>query len=215
MPKYKDDARIHSFREMIGYLREDYRVNDFSLLRPGMQAMIMYRFGVWQMSLRRSLLRWFAFQLFRIMHAWSRNFYGIELYATARIGRRLRIAHQSGIVLHPELVMGDDCLIRQGVSIGRAANHGEGIRARAPVIGNRVEVGTGAVIAGGITIGDDVVIGPNAVVLRSVPAGSIVTVPPSRIMSRPPRRQAGAEAHQPAAPAEVPEPSENAERAIG
>lgn len=83
--------------------------------------------------------------------------------------------------------MGDDCLIRQGVSIGRASNHGEGVRAKAPVLGNRVEVGANAVIVGGIRIGDDVVIGPNTVVMSNVPSGSIVTCPPARVIPRPPR----------------------------
>ena len=51
-----------------------------------------------------------------------RNFYGIELYPTARIGRRFGIAHQHGIVIHKRAVIGDDCLIRQGVTIGAAAS---------------------------------------------------------------------------------------------
>jgi serine O-acetyltransferase len=189
---------------MIEYWREDRRVNDHSFLRPGMQAMMVYRFGVWQTSLQRGIASALAYRLYRLAHIFVRNFYGIELYASARIGHRLRIAHQSGIVLHPELVMGDDCLIRQGVSIGRASNHGGGIRARAPVIGNRVEIGAGAVIVGGITIGDDVVIGPNAVVLRSVPSGALVTTTPARVIGRPPR--GGKEESQPPAPPSAEEP---------
>jgi len=115
-----------------------------------------------------------------------RNFYGIELYPTARIGRRFRIAHQHGIVLAQQVVIGDDCLVRQGVTIGAAGLREEA--ARPPRLGDRVEVGAGAVLAGPITIGDDVRIGPNAVVMTDVPAGSIVTAPPSRIMTPPPRR---------------------------
>ncbi len=126
MFRYREDARIQSFREMLSLMREDKRVNDRSFLRPGMQAMMMYRFGVWQTSLKRGVASAIAYRLYRFMHIYVRNFYGIELYATAKIGRRLRIAHQSAIVLHPQVVMGDDCLIRQGVSIGRASNHGEG-----------------------------------------------------------------------------------------
>ena len=187
MLRYKEDARIRSVRELFDYWREDRLVNDSSFLRPGMQAMMMYRFGVWQTSLRSGIVSGLAYRLYRLGHIFIRNFYGIELYATARIGHRLRIAHQSGIVLHPRLVMGDDCLVRQGVSIGRASNYGGGIRAQAPVIGNRVEIGAGAVVVGGITIGDDVVIGPNAVVLRSVPSGSLVTTTPARVIGRPPR----------------------------
>lgn len=115
-----------------------------------------------------------------------RNLYGIELYPTARIGRRLRIAHQHGIVIHPAAVIGDDCMIRHGVTIGADGVRDDG--GRAPVLGDRVKLGVGAVIAGPVRIGDDVTVGPNAVVMTNVPAGSIVTAPPSRIMTPPPRR---------------------------
>lgn len=189
MLRYKDDARIGSFRELREHWRNDYQVNDRSLLRPGMQAMMMYRLGVWQTGLRRGIVSAITYRIYRFLHIFVRNCYGIEMYATARIGWRLRIAHQSGIVLHHRLVMGDDCLVRQGVSIGRASNHGGGVRAKPPVLGSRVEVGAGAVIAGGITIGDDVVIGPNAVVLRSVPSGALVTITPARVIRRLPKAE--------------------------
>ena len=78
------------------------------------------------------------------------------------------------------VVIGDDCLIRQGVTIGAATKRHE-----SPVLGDRVEVGAGAVIAGAITIGDDVVIGPNAVVMSDVPSGSIVASAPARVFPRP------------------------------
>lgn len=147
----------------------------------------MYRFGVWREGIQTAALRLPFSLLYHVLRRCIRNFYGIEMYSTARIGRRLRIAHQSGIVLHEEAVLGDDCLIRQGVSIGRASNHGEGVRAKAPVLGSRVEVGANAVIVGGITIGDDVVIGPNTVVMTNVPSDSIVASPPARVIPRPPR----------------------------
>jgi serine O-acetyltransferase len=177
--------RICNLQELWSFIHEDWEVNDRSWLRPGCQAMVVYRFGVWRSGIRQWIVRApFSF-IYSCLHIFVRNFYGIELYATANLGRRLRIAHQSGIVVHPNAVMGDDCLIRQGVSIGRASNHGDGVRARAPVIGNRVEVGAGAVLVGGIVIGDDVVIGPNAVVMTDVPAGSIVVSPPARVLPRP------------------------------
>ncbi len=190
MPKYREDARIRSFKELREYIGHDASVNGGCYTCPGMQALIMYRFGVWQRGLQKGLLRSACWGLYILMHIFVRNVYGIEIFSRAQIGRRLKIAHQSGIVLHPKVEMGDDCLIRQGVSIGRASNRGGGIRAQAPKIGNRVDIGAGAVIAGGITIGDDVVIGPNTVVLTNVPDGALVTVTPSRIIGRPPRSNA-------------------------
>jgi serine O-acetyltransferase len=189
-----------SFRELKELLREDYATNDrsglkWTFLTPAFQALLAYRLGVWCNGIGPAPLRVPVRLAVGALAFLVRNFYGIELYPTAWIGRRLRIAHQHGIVLAQQVVIGDDCLVRQGVTIGAAGGRDEA--ARPPRLGNRVEVGAGAVLAGPISIGDDVRIGPNAVVMTDVPAGSIVTAPPSRIMTPPPRRP-------PRPPAEVP-----------
>jgi serine O-acetyltransferase len=102
---------------------------------------------------------------------------GIELPRGAQLGRRVRFAHQPGVVIADNVVIGDDCLIRQNVTIGSAVEYGP-----APRLGNRVRVGAGAVLIGDISIGDDVVIGPNAVVTTDVPARSTVLAAPSRVL---------------------------------
>jgi serine O-acetyltransferase len=179
--------RIASFGELRDFLREDYRTNKRNFWSPGFQALAAYRLGVWVKSIRWRLLRGPVRLLHRFLSFFVRNFYGIELQPTTVVGRRLEIAHQHGIVIHPRAVIGDDCLLRQGVSLGGLR---PGPVSRAPTLGNRVEVGAGAMIIGRIRIGDDVVIGPNAVVTTHVPPGSIVASPPSRIMTPPPRRAA-------------------------
>jgi serine O-acetyltransferase len=190
MVRYVAGARIRSFRELRECWREDIAVNQ-GFWRPGAQALIMYRLGVWQAGLQRGLVRSVASRIYGFLHVVVRNYYGIELPASAHIGRRLYIVHQSAIVIHPQVVMGDDCLIRQGVTLGvigssRVARQGA---RRGPVTGDRVEIGAGAVIMGPITIGDDVKIGPNAVVMRNVPSGAVVAAPPARVMSRPPKTE--------------------------
>jgi serine O-acetyltransferase len=186
MAKYKDDASIKSFKELKVFIWDDWKVNHYSFLRPGCQAMLMYRFGVWQNGLEGKILKTIVGWAYKGMHIWCRNFYGIELYSSAKIGKRLRISHQSGIVLDPKLVLGDDCSIRQGVTIGRVDGQGLEERAKAPVIGNRVRIGLGAAVLGGVTIGDDVVIAPYCVVTTDVPAGCLVACAPPRIFGRPP-----------------------------
>ena len=178
--------RIASFRELMDYLREDYRIHSGEVFRPGLQALAVYRFGVWVDGLRWRWVRAPLRILYHGMRVFCRNVYGIELYFTARIGRRLTIGHQNGIVIHYFAEIGDDCTLVQGVTIG-------GVNDGVPVIGNRVFLGPGAVVAGNIRIGDDVRIGPNAVVLTNVPAGAIVAPPQSRIMTPPPRRAAAPE----------------------
>ena len=89
------------------------------------------------------------------------------------------IGHQSGIVVHANAVIGDECFIRQNVTIGATSFE----RAdEAPTLGRGVSVGCGAVILGGITIGDRAKIGPNAVVMVDVPADTSVFVSAPRML---------------------------------
>lgn len=187
----RDRPHIASLADLRGHLREDYVANrggrqKWTFWSGGFQAVASYRIAVWVADLRPRVLRPLLRLLLGPHRFVVRNFYGIELYPTARIGRRFRIVHQGGIVIHAGAVIGDDCTIRQGVTIGAAAGGGAG--RLPPQLGSRVSIGAGAVVAGTITIGDDVTIGPNAVVMQNVPAGSIVVTPPPRIMAPPPRR---------------------------
>jgi serine O-acetyltransferase len=181
---------IEKFSELVAFVKEDYATNDrtrriWTIFAPGFQAALAYRLNVWCNGIGPRVFRVPMRVVLWFFSFFVRSFYGIEIFASARIGRRLRIAHQHGIVIHPQAVIGDDCVLRQGVTIGST-----GISLDAPQIGDRVRIGAGAVLAGKIKIGDDVTIGPNAVVMTSVPAGSIVASPQSRIMSPPPRKKA-------------------------
>lgn len=180
---------ITSFGALCAQIREDYRVN-LGFWRPGFQAVATYRLGTWSNGIRTRPLRVPVWWLYRLLHILIRNFYGIEITNRTRIGRRLKIIHQHGITVHPSATIGDDCLLRQGVTLGSTGVVRGSLRA--PQLGDRVEVGVGAVLLGPISIGDDVRIGPNAVVMNHVPAGSIVASPQPRVMTPPPRKQAEA-----------------------
>lgn len=105
---------------------------------------------------------------------------GIELTYKTKTGTRLRLYHGTGLVVHEKSVLGDDCTLRQGVTIGyRSA--GEGV----PVIGHRVDIGCGAILLGAIRIGDGAVIGAGAVVLHDVPAGAVVAGNPAKVIRQP------------------------------
>lgn len=160
-------------------IREDWLRNGRDWTKPGFRALAVHRFGTWRMTLRWRLIRAPLSCLYRLGFRYVRNHYGIELPYGTSIGRRLLIAHQSGIVIHRNTVIGDDCLIRQNVTIGSASNDRTH---EAPTLGNRVEVGAGACLLGNITIGDDVRIGPNAVVMTDVPSDSAVFGDPARIL---------------------------------
>lgn len=170
------------FRGLFSEIREDWVANHRDWTKPGFRAVAVYRFGAILKDRRRGVLSGMLSMLYRCMFRYVRNQYGIELPATALVGRRLQIGHQSGIVIHWNAVIGDDCTIIQNVTIGPAtvARHWE-----APTLGNRVEVGCGAAILGKVVIGDDVRIGPNVVVTTDIPEGTTVCVLPPRLIKLP------------------------------
>jgi serine O-acetyltransferase len=91
----------------------------------------------------------------------------------ARIAGGLMIPHPTGVVVHPEAIIGPNCLIFQQVTIGTGPKPG------VPRLGGHVDVGPGAKILGGVTIGDHAVIGANAVVLSDVPPGAVAVGVPA------------------------------------
>lgn len=175
------DRRIASFAALREHWREDFVANDSTLFRPGFIAVANYRFGVWAFGIGNALLRMPLTGLYTLIYHLVKNVLGIELHYKVRVGRRLRIGHQHGIVIHRDVRIGDDCLVRQNVTIGVSR---VGVpREEVPVIGNRVEIGAGAVILSPARIGDDVLIGPNTVVRRHVPSGSRV-LPPEPVIEQ-------------------------------
>jgi serine O-acetyltransferase len=165
---------------MFDNLREDWRTHDRQLSRQGLWAMAVYRFGRWRYQIRWRWLRVPFSALYKALRLFSEILTGIELPSEATVGRRFRIEHFGGIIISGDAVFGDDCTIRNGVTVGlrHAGQRGS------PVIGNRVDIGAGAKILGAIQIGDDVAIGANAVVLVDVPANSIAVGVPARILPR-------------------------------
>ena len=175
------EGRIPTFRSLRALWREDRQSHRGTFFSPGFQALAVHRYGVWARGLRSRLATRIFRRLYFIINWIARSFHGIELPPKTRIGRRTRIAHQGGIVLHMDCSIGGDCLIRHNVTIG-VLRDGPGMKA--PRIGNRVEIGAGAVILGDITIGDDAVIGANVVVRKDVPAKAIVLPPEPTVVLR-------------------------------
>jgi serine acetyltransferase len=161
-------------------IREDWESHLRDWTKPGFRALVAYRFGAWlHRDLRRgplfAILAWVHHGMFRYV----RNHYGIELPASAVVGRRVIIAHQNGIVIHANAVIGDECVIRHNVTIGAISLD---LIVHAPKLGRGVHVGCGAVLMGPISIGDGARIGPNAVVMTDIPAGASVFVNAPRMV---------------------------------
>ena len=166
---------------MFENIREDWRMYEGDLSRQGLWVMLVYRFGRWRYSIKQRWLRLpFSFA-YRILKLLSQILTGIDLPCEVQVGRRLTIEHFGDIIISGDTIIGDDVVIRNGVTIGLKRT-GE---AGAPIIGNRVDIGTGAKILGAIQIGDDVAIGANAVVLQDIPANSLAVGVPAKIKPRP------------------------------
>jgi serine O-acetyltransferase len=178
---------------LVARIREDWVTHERSWSAPGFQALAMHRLGTWrrQPGIPRPL-RLASGALCRALFIFIRNVYGIELHQSTRVGRRVTISHQGNVVIHPRSTIGDDCVIRQNVTIGGARHDRAGDEA--PTLGRGVQVGAGAVIVGRITIGDGVRIGPNTVVMMSVPAGATVVAAPARVVMPPGSARARPEA---------------------
>ncbi len=164
---------------LLAQIHEDWHCNGRDWTRPGFRALAVHRFGVWRMKLKPRIVRMpFSF-LYNRLYRYVRNHYSIELYYTVTVGRRVVIGHQGAIVFHDRAEIGDECVIRQGVTLGASSHH----RAwEAPTLGSGVQVGAGAMILGDIDIGDGAAIGANVVVTCDVPPIARVLSEPVRIV---------------------------------
>ena len=110
-----------------------------------------------------------------------KNKRGIEISYSTQIGKGLYLGHAYNITINPKTIIGENCNIHKGVTIGQE-NRGD--RRGTPVIGNKVWIGVNATIVGNIVIGDDVLIAPNAYVNCNVPNHSVVFGNPCIIKAR-------------------------------
>ncbi len=165
---------------MFENIREDWRTHDRRWSRHGFWVLVIYRFGRWRYRIGWRPARLPLSLLYKLLHFFAIMFLGTELPCEATLGHRFSIEHIGGIVISGDAVFGDDCVIRNGVTVGLRYRGQRG----SPRLGNRVDIGAGAKLLGTIVIGDDTAIGANAVVLTDVPANSVAVGIPARIIVR-------------------------------
>jgi serine O-acetyltransferase len=147
-------------------IREDLQAHRGEWSRPGFQTLAVHRFGNWTKTIESKAIRAPLCLAAKMAHVFCRNVYGIELPFEASVGRRVVFEHQSGIVVHGNASIGDDCILRQGCTLGiKSVDRLQD----APKLGDRVNVGCGAVILGDVHVGNDCVVGANAVITKDVP----------------------------------------------
>lgn len=162
---------------MFELIRADLRAHQGDWGAQGFWALVVYRFGRWRYRVRPAPLRKVFSLLYRVLYKLVQIVTGIELPCEVPVGKNFVIEHSGGIVVSGYARFGDNCRIRNGVVIG-LARVGDPC---APVIGNNVDIGTGAKLLGRITIGNNVWIGANAVVVKDVPDNSIAVGVPAVI----------------------------------
>jgi serine O-acetyltransferase len=155
------------------------------ILNPGMWAVVGYRYCRWvgTCGMPRWLRRPFALVAL-VVQLWVEVTTTIQLSAAARIGPGLYIPHTGTTVVGSGSVLGSNCTLCHGVTIG---HRGGGRHKRGggnPVFGDRVYIGPGSAIVGPITVGEDAVIGVGAVVIRPVPPRAVVAGNPARVLSQ-------------------------------
>ncbi len=153
------DPSVHSGREVL-------------LWHTGMHAVWAYRRQHWLWERGKHGLASFLARR-------TRRRYGVDIHPAATIGRRFMIDHGMGVVIGETAVIGDDCLIYQGVTLGMTGKHGG---KRHPTLGNNVMVGAGTIVLGDIHVGDNVKVAAGSVVVHDVPADTTVAGNPAHVV---------------------------------
>ncbi len=153
-------------------------------LNPAIWAITIYRFGNWLYTTNPFvLLRVPLKVVYFFAYMFSEVVMEMCLDPQATIGGGLYIAHIGGIHINPQAIVGSNCDIAHRVTIGASAMGRQG----APVLGDKVYIGTGATLVGKIKVGSGVKIAANTLVITNVPDGATVMGVPGRIIMRAPK----------------------------
>lgn len=144
------------------------------LLYPGFHVLVWHK-------INHFLYKKHLYFISRLLSQLTRFLTGIEIHPGAVIGRRLFIDHGMGIVIGETSIIGDDCTIYHGVTLGGT---GKEKKKRHPTLKNNIIVGCGAKVLGNIVISDNVKIGANSVVLKDVPENSTVVGIPGVVKNK-------------------------------
>lgn len=142
------------------------------LLYQGFHALILHRIAHKLYKLKVPFLP-------RLISQFSRFLTGIEIHPGATIGKNFFIDHGMGVVIGETAVIGDNCLVYQGVTLGGT---GKEKGKRHPTIGNNVTLGAGAILLGNISIGDNSNVGAGSVVIKSAKENSTLVGVPARVI---------------------------------
>jgi serine O-acetyltransferase len=140
---------------------------------PGFRFMVAWRI------LKYSRKNFPVYIFFRLLFTRMKYKYGLQIPIGTTIGKGFFIGHFGNIIINSGAVIGENCNIAQGVTIGRI---NKGSKMGCPVIGKRVWMGVNSVIVGNITVGDDALIAPLSFINFDIPANAVVLGNPAKIV---------------------------------
>ena len=169
---------------MFKWLKDE--INNIYEKDPAIKSkMEVFLYPSFHASINHKLAHWLytkkMFFLARLISTISRFFTGIEIHPGAEIGKRVFFDHGIGVVIGESAIVGDDCVIYHGVTLGNLKPVGF---KRHPTIGNNVMIGEKKKILGNIVIGNNVVVGANSVVMKDVPDNVNVVGVPGQIKEK-------------------------------
>jgi len=142
---------------------------------PGFRFIFHYRIAC---RSNKYSIRWFINRLLLLHYTFK---YGFQIPTEAQIGYGFYIGHFGTIIINPKAIIGNNCNITSGVTIGQT---NRGLLKGVPIIGDQVWIGSNCTIVGGIIIGNNVLIAPNSYVNINVPSNSIVIGNPAQVIPR-------------------------------
>lgn len=144
---------------------------------PSIWALWLYRFGQRNDRRRPGPIRWLVDGIYKLAKVPVELLTGISIPRTVRIGPGLRIYHFGNVVIHKNALIGANCTLRHGVTIGNRVHGGP-----VPILEDDVELGAYAQVLGGIRIGRGAKVGAMSLVLRDVPPGATAVGVPARVI---------------------------------
>ena len=168
-----NEIQLSDLKRYKGEYNESIRLS--SLLIPGFRYTYLLRLAsIYNKKTIKGIIYRYLLRIYSIK-------YGIQIYPSTKIGKGLYIGHWGTIIVNHNAKIGENCNLSSGVTIGQT-NRGE--KQGCPTIGNKVWIGTNAVIVGKINIGNNVMIAPNGFVNFDVPDNSIVVGNPGNIIRK-------------------------------
>lgn len=162
----------------INYIFQDKEAN---LGNPTKGKYVVIFFRIAQLIVKRKITKILFFWYLMLYRLFIEYFMCVELSWNTCVGPNFAIWHGTGLVIHPDTVIGSHCNVRQCTTIG-VKKIGGGQYGNAPKIGNFVDIGCNTVIIGDLSIGDYVAIGAGSVVVKCVESNSIVAGNPAKLI---------------------------------